>query len=388
MLVERRRTVSIVSTILISGIWLLAFVTAGAASLEVLLKIRAQQRLQALADSRPRFSRLDQAYDPFGVQHLHPQYLFFFPLDPRERVAISNETCSIDAEGFRGPGPANAGSRRLAFLLGGSAAFGWYASSDATTITSYLNRVQDQYFFVNAGVASWNSTQEMYRLAFQILDYHPALVMTYDGSNDREGMERLEDLYAAGRAYPTGTPEHFDELSALVDGSQVGSGRRSARWLLTYLFPQLADWIGTTRYSRTERLVDPATTNSPRLPESTLQAAAARYLSNLARMHDLTTAGGARFIAVFQPIGQLHRHFRSKPPFDYSEVVDRFHQAVMAKHAHDFEFHDLGSVFDQYYADIPVIGRDVTDETVFVDEVHVYDPGNEVVARHLSKLLK
>ena len=32
-----------------------------------------------------------------------------------------------------------------------------------------MNRLQDQYFFVNAAVPSWNSSQELSRAAFQIL---------------------------------------------------------------------------------------------------------------------------------------------------------------------------------------------------------------------------
>jgi hypothetical protein len=52
--------------------------------------------------------------------------------------------------------------------------------------------------------------------------------------------------------------------------------------------------------------------------------------------------------------------------------------------AHDFEFHDPGDVFDEYYAAIPVLTRDITDPTVLVDEVYLCDPGNEIVARELS----
>jgi len=384
MFVVIRRILPIVGTTLLVAAWLLAFVMAGATGLEFLLKIRSRWQAQAQDASGPRFSRLTRAYEAFEVQHLHPQYLFFFPLDPRERVAISNEICSIDADGFRGPGPAHAGGRPLAFLLGGSAAFGDSASSDATTIVGYLNRLQDQYFFVNAGVPSWTSTQEMFRVAFQILEYHPALVIAYDGANDA-GI--LAGYSEAGVAYPVGTPEYFDTLSDLVDDRSRGGVGKDGRQLLEDLFPELAARIDA-RFSRAH-LVGSAGGLAP-LPESTLQAGAARYLSNLARMRDLTTAGGARFVAVFQPVAQLHRHFGSVRPFENEDdvVIDRFHKAVMASYAHDFEFHDLGNVFDQYFATVPVKDRDITDETVFVDEVHLYDPGNEIVARHLSGLLK
>lgn len=394
MVVVRRRAVTVAGTILLGAVWLLALAATGAAGLEFFLKVRSRWHArQAGDDSHSRFNRLVRAYEPFGVRHLNPQYLFFFPLDPAERVAISNETCSIDADGFRGPGPARAGGRRLAFLLGGSAAFGWSASSDATTITSDLNRLQDQYFFVNAGVVSWNSSQELSRLAFQILDYHPALIMTYDGANDAA---IAEDYFKRGVAYPAGSPDSFDVLSAFVDGRDLSplvdhGGLRGGRWSasgrLEYLFPELTRRIAP-RIGRAARRPDGATTRAPRLPEGTLQAAVERYLSNLARMRDLTAAGGARFIAVFQPVAQLHRHFRSPPPFAEFQTVDRFHEAVMASAAHDFEFHDLGSLFDEHYGDIPVKGRDITDETVFVDQVHLYDPGNEIVARTLAGLLR
>ena len=377
------RIVTTIGASLLGLLWLLAFVMAGATGLEFLLRVRSHWHpLEALTDSRPKAQRLERAYVPFGVLHLHPQYFFFFPLDPRERVALSNETCSIDADGFRGPGPAHAGVRRLAFLLGGSAAFGDMASSDATTITGYLNRLQDKYFFVNAGVPSWTSTQEMFRLAFQILDYHPALVMAYDGFNDAA----LIDYFGRRQPdYTAGIPQEFEALAALVDEPGAEPAKRAAVSFAEALFPELKKRFDA-RFGRVAHS-GAAPVVSASLPESVLQAGAATYLSALARMHDLTTARGARFIAVFQPAAQLHRHLGPAPPFE-PVAIDRFHRAVMAQYAHDFEFHDLADVFDQYYATIPVLTRDITDATVFVDEVHLYDPGNEIVARELSRIIR
>ena len=89
-------------------------------------------------------------YAPFYVQHLHPLYFFYFPLDPMQRNAMNNEIVSITADGFRGPGPSP--EKPLAILLGASAVFGDKASSDQTTITAYLNRMQSDFHFVAAGV--------------------------------------------------------------------------------------------------------------------------------------------------------------------------------------------------------------------------------------------
>jgi hypothetical protein len=132
----------------------------------------------------------------------------------------------------------------LAFLLGGSAAFGQYASSDAATITGYLNRIQDKYFFVNAGVPGWNSTQEMFRLAFQILDYRPALVMTYDGANDATV---LGTQYSKGlTTYPIGTPNDFEDLAALVDHTQAQSRKNAVVRAQEYLLPEVTKFIRGT----------------------------------------------------------------------------------------------------------------------------------------------
>src|SRR5262245_31357856 len=48
-----------------------------------------------------KFSR--DPYEAFHVQHLHPLYYFFFPLQVGERLAINNEIVTLTVEGFRGP---------------------------------------------------------------------------------------------------------------------------------------------------------------------------------------------------------------------------------------------------------------------------------------------
>jgi hypothetical protein len=384
------RIAAVIGRTILVVLWLLAAVVVSAAGLELLLQARShwRERLAAAIDA-PNRHRLEGAYGPFTEMHLHPQYMFFFPRDPRARIAISNQTCSLDADGFRGPGPAHAGGRPLAFLLGGSAAFGVMASSDATTITGYLNRLQDTYFFVDAGVPGWNSTQEMYRLAFQILNYHPALIVTYDGANDAAFIRSFE---GTAPDYSVGVPDGFEELSARVDTGGSTSPGRDMLFLGADLFPELKERLDKA-FGRTAWLPDSWAAqrqpdSSEPLPESVLRAGVARYLSNLSRMRGLATAQGARFVAVFQPVAQLHRHLGPGSPLDGVPAIEPFHRTVVEQVPRDLEFHDLGDVFDQHYAAIPVVNPDVTDKTVFVDQVHLYDPGNEIIARHLAEFIR
>jgi hypothetical protein len=368
---------------LIALLWLGLLALGIIIGAELWLQHREAARLAGTAMNRPddatRLGRLTRAYEPPGVQHLHPQYLFFFPLDPADRLAIGNAVCRIDADGFRGPGPRHAAGRKLAFFLGGSSAFGHLASSDAATITSYLNDLQGEYFFVNAGVPAWNSTQELFRLAYQILDYQPALVITYDGANDG-ALVAWGDT--ASRAYPAGTPASFYLLERLVDDLRA-KDRRPLTWRL---FPTLRQWWSP------RHVPAPAPPGHAQPADPVMHAAVVRYLRNEARMRDLAAAAGARFVHVFQPVAWLHQHV--DPAFDPWRAPDmraritQFYRLVVTMHPRTFEFHDLSALFDQHFSSVPVSRGDVADDTVFVDPVHLYDPGNKIVAGHLLRILE
>ena len=366
-------------------LWLAALALLGTVALEMLLRFRHSRATVAAASvaaaDTSRRANLNRAYAPFNVQHLNPQYLFFFPLDPAERVALGNDICSVDSAGFREPGPAHAAGRKLAFFLGGSAAFGHYASSNRTTITSYLNGMQDEFFFVNAGVPSWNSTQELFRLAFEILDYHPALVVAYDGANDVALIKPANSRTKTG--YPAGTPESFEALENLVDDILADAARPAPVSLLSTLLPELTERL--RRFRQLPEAQEPVAA----LPKSVLDAAVSRYLRNQTRMHDLAVAAGARFISIFQPIAGLHRAVDPRfDPHDFLPTAVRFHRSVVDQWPRSLEFHDFGNVFDQHFTSVPVAIDDISDETVFVDQVHLYDPGNEIIAMHVLQSVR
>jgi hypothetical protein len=226
----------------------------------------------------------------------------------------------------------------------------------------------------------------MFRLAVQILDYDPALIMTYDGANDLNILFEYNTLGMADLAI--GAPENFKTLETLVDDIRANAEERAAVSLLASMFPELNKRF--RQRSNTESSEAPSGSKPLHLSESVMQGAAAKYLSNLYRMRNLAEAEGARFIAVFQPVSRLHEHIRPEFESDDLEKMEykRFHKAVFDRHSHDFEFVDLSSVFDQYFADIPAMDRDIDDKTVFIDTVHLYDPGNEIVARHLAKVIR
>jgi hypothetical protein len=356
--------------------WLsIAFTTAAVAvcGFEILLQIRAAV-LEANFRDTSALGQRRLAYRPFRQQHAHPYYGFFFPLDARGRQAIGNAVCSLDAHGFREPGPGHAGGRKLAFLLGGSAAFGDYASSNDQTITSHLNRLQDEWYFVNAGVPSWNSTQELVRLALDIVERRPGLIVAYDGANDAVLAGQRSDL--DGNVYPPGTPEFFSDVELVIAEARLPLSKRlhPAR-----LFPELA-----LRFDRIFRPDDDG--DEDRVSQADVVAAARRYRSNHARMAELTAAAGARFVSVFQPVANLHQG-QDQATIGRRPLMEDFHREATMVVPLPYAFHDLSRLFDDIVNRITLASPTLAGDALFVDEVHLTDRGNAMVAEKLWSLI-
>lgn len=318
-------------------------------------------------------------YVAFQVQHLHPFYLFSVSSDPKELGRINNSVVSVTPEGFRGPGSEQKGSRKLAFVIGGSAAFGWGASSNETTISGYLNEIQSDYHFVNAGVSSWNSTQEFYRVAMQLLQYKPDLIVVYDGFNDaaiNQGHRHDE------RLFPPGTPESYDSLAEWVDDIRAEpdapfitfNSERLYNLTLPRTRDRLSGFFDTSAAGPIP--VDPA---KPIGPEA-VDRDAASYVWNVENMSRLAGTRGARLIVFWQAVSLLHlpdeAMKRSQEDRDDLEYLRRFHQYVLDHHDAGLQVFDLSDLFDRSSDKVPLAN-------LFIDRVHLTDKGNYIVANEI-----
>jgi hypothetical protein len=344
----------------------------GLAGAESFLRLRTARERARLHQDAPLRTRIEDGCREAGTSRLHPHYLFYLPFTASGRSAISTDICGITAEGFRKPGPDQRGPRALAFLVGGSVAFSDMASSDQATITSALNRLQDTYFFVTAGVSGWNSSQELSRVAFQLVDYKPALVVALDGANDAA----LTARFAHRGADWTGVPGDFDRLQHLAD-------RRTPLAVLTGLRDALLPALAV-RWRMQDEEAEVAAHGS--VTSADMQRGAARYVANLTRMRDLVAASGGRFVAVFQPMAQLHRTL--DVPFVGVRQLDAFHGAAVSGVPAGLAFHDFGRLFDGLLPVVHVNEGELTPDTVFVDDVHLHDRGNALLAEALWRAIQ
>lgn len=396
MPVRGGRTSRFLGILLIALAWLLPLLLLFAVFLEYFGGIGLYQRIRYGNDSigsetdlihgGELYGFLNEQYQSFTVQRLHPLSLFSFPSSVEEREAISNETVSIGAHGFRGVGPDEAGERELAFLIGGSTAFGHFASADSTTVTGFLNSKQDKYHFVNAGVPSWNSTQELRRMIDELLAYEPALIITLNGSND---VAVALDYARKGKGYPLGSPESFDKLEALVDDVRGGC-REPDIPFYEYAFPDL------TRHTR-NMLGFTEGPDRKELTEGELDTLAAevaqKYLWNIGMMSQISDSFGVEFIALTQPVADLHQNVEHVPDSssERTRIYAGFREAVVSE-SNEFPLHGFSSIFDSHFEDVPVFsfGLEELDQQkhIFIDHVHFTDRGNEIIADEIISLIK
>lgn len=356
-----------------AGLWVLAAALVLLAGSESWLRVREAFPAGPQPDDAALDARFG-AYDRCTRLEPHPYYGWFFPLDLSARRAISTDVCTIGADGFRGPGPEARGGRRLAFLTGGSAAFGDQASSDGHTISAYLNTAQSRYFFVNAGVSGWHSTPELIRLELELLQFEPDLVVAFDGWNDAHVRLDVPD-YATSIATPL--DEYYQAARAFARGRRWPSLAPGPWSVWGAVTPRVAEWLHA-RYGHRIFRSGPV----PGEPER-LQAQADRFLANLDLMDERLAARGAKFLAVFQPVASLHRRLDPGAPIWRMPTIEPMHRLVAAAgKAHAWL--DLARVFDGEPGPVTVRRDRLDDALIFFDEVHLTDRGNAVVARHIA----
>lgn len=306
-------------------------------------------------------------YKRFEVLDRHPIYGWFWQPDEAGGLAQSNGAVTIDQDGFRATDGevqrAVAAGRPLAFLLGGSAAFGYRSSRDSTTITGYLIDLQDAFHFVNAGVPGWDAEQELLRLKHQIVPLSPGLVISYTLFNDIE--RTIEGLEEAD-----GTLQSF------------------AFWLV----PKTSHLVFSFLHERWPALgVWDKPTPTQAMLEAAIDSQVDRFIRNQEGMLDLARRHGFRFVTVIQPMTMTHDNVTIKGPHPdlYRRAVRRaLGSAYCAKNCLDYSamfdrsFDQIPVFFEDYVG--PALERSVDLKTViFADQCHLLDAGNEIVARRL-----
>lgn len=282
---------------------------------------------------------------------------------------VATRYVNIDSAGRRvTPQPRPDGARpRLVYLLGGSAMWGVDARDSATipalTAAALRARGITDVEVVNLGQRAYNTTQEAITLQLELAAGRvPAAAVFYNGFNDVRAAQRLG---APGRT-----------LSEVQTAAVLARGR-AGFW---------ASLFGVGRHSAlvTDLLAAAGWTEFPeRAAESTrvCEAAAAWYRRTALGVEGLGRTWGFPVLYVLQPV----RDASAKPLSAWEKTavpkragVDSCYAAITAAMADraGTTFHSLTGLFDGDTG------------TIFVDNVHITEAANGVVAGRLADLLQ
>ena len=333
---------------------------------EWMLQVQAEE----ISVSQSNYEWLREQHAPFARKYPNSAYGFLYVPEDAAPVAFGNAAATISPGPFRGPGPSQRPpDRLLAFLVGDSVVFG-FAPHDSVTITGFLNRIQDKYFFVNAGAPSWVGGQSRRRMTDELLAHRPSLIVFWGGYNDAS---------VAYRAASEGHPFEPERIEAADPGDSRQSLSRSNP------LPEIT--------GRLKQLMGRLASNPEQPVGQDVAVKAAESYVNTVFLAELEAeSAGAKLVVVYQPL--LHHH-RQTPPnrlpddqvryFDlfYSEAADGLTDAGLI-------FLDLARAFDDTPSGPEVFhkgfGPDLDDQ-VFVDHVHLHVPGNKLVAEKIAEFV-
>ena len=293
----------------------------------------------------------------FGVKLTLDPYTLYRNLPDQQTASFT-----IDSQGFRIDTPATLPPNT--FVVGGSAAFGQGLRAGELPFAALIDQQSDVFQVANASVIGYVSGQELASIVHYLDDFDPDLYVVFDGWNDLFGP------FAQIRSWPApanlvGVQRTFFEVEKRLLAARQGS------------------WTKKEARPRTPVLID---------ERAFFEAVTANYVRNLEKMADFCRARGARLVIVFQPeLGH-----KENPSFTELGQLEHWNRA----------YGYLGRGFPESYEklvetaaarceelEIPFVNLlesttiNQSEETVFLDVVHLNETGHRMVAEEIMRQL-
>lgn len=316
-----------------------------------------------------------------------------------------NSKVTINAEGFRGGAVSLIpDTRTRVIVVGGSAAFGVGLSNDDETFEALLGKFNNGYEVINAGVAGFLSGQELTYVVTELVDYHPRVIIAYNGWNDLHESWYHETWFGIKKEKDEigyNTNFFFIQIERkLVDNyqTQVNLFSSFQRFFSTAVDKSAIISGIREKMLQFKQKVIPVP-SAPRgqmtkaQQEDYLNDIVDTYTKNLIKMHSFCKSQGIQFLVVFQPEVGL----KSKKSSEEREMLAHW---VFGSSNYAQEFPQLYGRFIGRSKEIinkngvPYIDINTYPEfnnnsdTLFIDPVHASKKGNEIIARIINEYLK
>jgi len=333
-------------------------------------------------------------YWSFAIQHIHPYYIFSLPWKKKDITSVNNNVASLAEDGFRKVKIKEGENKKIIFL-GGSVAFGHYATSNKQTIGALLNK-ELPIQVVNRNAPSWNSHQEAIALyKYKDIENVVASISLYL-ANDISIICRERDVLMGEE--PIDSPENWkilDKKKIKVRPSKPFSPLLSLKSLAYKIFPNIYTNLSKNKKEKRKHQ-DSVLKNCY---ENNLETVVAEsFLFNQKQMSKMAKAYNFRHYLFIQPF--FSQHIESGGYDKYSEQDISFVKKVIkyvvnSSYCKNNLCLDLSSAFDdrglwmkKYNGEDDAVISKWLDSGIFKDEVHLNDKGNKIIAGKIIGVLK
>lgn len=281
-------------------------------------------------------------------------------------------TININSHGFRGPEiskekPEN--TYRI-FMVGGSTGFGSGSTSDGTSIPGFLQKkfnesnLNIKVEVINAGISSFESFAETYYIKNKLIHFEPDLFIVYDGGND-----------AWVNAFEVDSNGDIIEPKKLEDAKQEEDKYFKFKNYRFYRTPFVA-----YKYIFEDHIKTPLNfTDSIVSPELV-----SLWKNRWNEICELGNKKGFETLITVQPMVGF-----GKKPYSPAELVmygDGLRYKPLAQNFQGMvdSLEELDKTCTKT-SDISDTFENIT-QTVYFDQIHMTDFGNEIIAQNLFEL--
>lgn len=318
--------------------------------------------------SRPN-GTLKLMLDPFTIYRNYPHQ--------------KSSSYSLDKFGFRNNFTAQKNDKesKIAFILGGSAAFGQGLDSDDKTFTAKLNRSHQDFKFINSGVVGFLSGQELSQMIHYLDNFNPSFYIVFDGWND------IYDPYIfafARKSWPIrNAPIGYNNTFLTIED-------RLAKYYQIERQQKDKDGEQEEEINKEEMNLEEA---GEALPEDRyFTMVVEEYTKNISKMNSFANSRKAKYLVIFQPeLGNKKNvSFEEKEMLeDWNKSLGYLDKDIPGKYRNlVFKAKNFCKENNIEYLDINEESEFINErQTVFYDVVHPNELGHEIIAKIIQKKL-
>jgi len=291
----------------------------------------------------------------------------------RIHIPKEGKYININTDGFRGGEINFQPDVYKIFFLGGSTAFGFVSSGDNFTIPAFLEKKLNENGLnvnvINAGSFSFNSNDERYYFEKYIVHYSPNMVIMYDGWNDVVTFNNFNYEEFSNQTYYDNHMNHLPYLDNPIK-SQIMTFLLAADYKTGIGVVEIVTrLIYGENYDEDVKKIDIS-------PQEYLLKVENRLHENWSNVCRLGHTNDIKIINILQPIlGSGNKTSFGIERFSTDSSNSPYLWSLKlndTKYSPCTSVYDLRDAFD-----------DIENRTIFLDEGHTTDFGNQIVANNI-----